>query len=155
MTRHVRCPECGQKLHVPENAGRRLVCAACGSLVSAPAADGEPAGPSDLPPVGDYFRELLTSAEGLGTASLLCACLALPLLCLPYVGLISLAVCAAGVYLGARGLVRYLTVESPGLPAGAVLQRAVWVGDRRLVLPLAGTVASLILFLVVLWPWLP
>jgi hypothetical protein len=153
MALDMLCQVCGQRIHIlVRGRAHRVVCPRCNSIVYSDVEMARARAESErveLPPATEYFRDLLRSAEGLGTASLIVASLGVLVLCIP---LVNCLVSAAGVFLGAAGLYRDMVALEADVHLVEEVAGRKWYEKRRILFPLAGTLANLLLFMLAVWP---
>src|SRR5262245_12232540 len=150
MSIRTHCPQCGQRLRVPEErAGRRLRCPRCNEAVSVEPADSssvvEDRPASAAAHVSDAASPNQDEAEWpwqsrfgliaaiLGLASVL-------VLCLPLVGYVSIVLSSIGLLVGLCGLFGALRrgAPPPPLPLAGGAGVAHGFGARAIDFPLAG-----------------
>ncbi len=154
------CPSCRKKLHPPENlAGRRVMCPRCDAVITVPTelvqvveeaekkgtATGETASLAEDPPFPLAARLGIT-AMVLGTTSIL-------IMCVPFVGYLSIGLSSIGLLLGLGGLYRARR-ESESLPPAIAGGVGIWggFGTRVRDYLLGGVVACLLALLLALLP---
>src|SRR5262245_58350142 len=136
MSTQVTCRHCGRHVPISHEGRHTAICPRCQHVLTPSERRFQVGGL--VQPFADCLRELLGSAEGMGIAALLAACLSFPVLCIPFLGYASVLASLTGVGLGLRGLWRAWAGPEAADAARDSSLGLHWHQQRRFAFPLAG-----------------